>query len=89
MEGLVAGVFHPSLRVKGYQSKPGWYGMTWAPDGRALWRYGDLIPGQPGPHSEWLQIGTHKIFRWTTSAKIQHVFALSSVRSSGRASGRR
>ncbi len=62
VEGLVTGRFHPSLRVKGVKSRPGDYEMSWAPDGRALWRYGDPIPGRPGPHIVWLKIGTHKIF---------------------------
>ncbi len=62
VEGLVTGQFHPSLRVKGYKSVPGWYEMAWAPDGRALWTYGALIPDKPGPHIIWLRIGTHRIF---------------------------
>jgi hypothetical protein len=36
VRGLTDRAFHPSLRVKGYRSAPGWYEMTWAPDGRAL-----------------------------------------------------
>ncbi len=63
MEGLAAGAFHPSLRVKGVRSRPGVYEMTWAPDGRAMWRYGTPLPEQPGPHIVWLRIGTHKIFQ--------------------------
>ena len=35
--------------------------MTWAPDGRALFCYGDEVhPGET--HVEWLRIGTHDIF---------------------------
>ena len=30
--------FRPSLRVKGVAGQPGVYELTWAPDGRALWR---------------------------------------------------
>ncbi len=62
LEGLPTGVFHPSLRVKGYKSTSGVFELTWAPDGRALWRYGVPPPGLLGPHIEWLRIGTHKIF---------------------------
>jgi hypothetical protein len=60
--GFDEGGFHPSLRVKGYKSAPGWYEMTWAPDGRALWRYGTPLQGKPGPHIVWLRVGTHDIF---------------------------
>ncbi|WP_239372351.1 hypothetical protein [Frankia sp. Cj5] len=61
-EGLLSGSFHPKLRVKGFKGEPGVYEMTWAYNGRALWQYGDPIPGKPGPHVEWLRIGTHDIF---------------------------
>ncbi|WP_261574305.1 hypothetical protein [Frankia gtarii] len=62
VQSLAEGIFHPSLRVKRYRSLPGVYEMTWAPDGRALWAYGQPVPGQPGPHIVWLHVGTHKIF---------------------------
>ncbi|WP_261568249.1 hypothetical protein [Frankia gtarii] len=62
LDGLIIGSFHPSLRVKGFKSRPGAFEMSWAADGRALWRYGNPVAGQPGPHVEWLRIGTHKIF---------------------------
>ncbi|WP_131785805.1 hypothetical protein [Protofrankia symbiont of Coriaria ruscifolia] len=61
-EGLKSGSFHPRLRVKGFKSEPGVFEMTWARDGRALWMYGDPLPGKPGPHIIWLRIGTHDIF---------------------------
>jgi hypothetical protein len=48
--------------VKGYKSAPGWYEMTWAPDGRALWKYGTPLQGKPGPHIVWLRVGTHDVF---------------------------
>jgi hypothetical protein len=36
--------------------------MTWAPDGRATFEYGDEI--QPGEaHIIWRRIGTHSVFR--------------------------
>ncbi|WP_165485715.1 hypothetical protein [Frankia sp. Cppng1_Ct_nod] len=60
--GVATGQFDPRLRVKGFKSEPGVYEMTWARNGRALWRYGDPIPGKPGPHIIWLRIGTHDIF---------------------------
>jgi len=34
--------------------------MTWAPDGRALFRYGDPVR-EGEPHVVWLRIGTHDI----------------------------
>jgi hypothetical protein len=41
--------FHPRLRVKRAQGHPGIWEMTWAPDGRATFEYGDEIrPGEPG-----------------------------------------
>jgi hypothetical protein len=63
VEGLRdGGRMHPRLRVKPFKTISGVFELTWAPDGRALWRYGDEVPGQPGPHIVWLRIGTHKIF---------------------------
>jgi len=61
-EGLATGEFHPSLRVKGFKSEPGWYEMSWAPDGRALWAYGNPVRSNTGPHIVWLRVGTHDIF---------------------------
>ncbi|WP_267887199.1 hypothetical protein [Thermobifida halotolerans] len=35
--------------------------MTWAPDGRATWQYGEeRVPGKP--HVIWRRVGTHAIF---------------------------
>ena len=58
---LVGGHFRPGLRVKGVQGQPGVYEMTWAPDGRATFRYGDSIRGND-PHIIWERCGTHAIF---------------------------
>jgi hypothetical protein len=56
------GQFRKSLRVKGVQGAPGVFEMTWAPDGRATFGYGDQIkPGEP--HVVWRRVGTHEIFR--------------------------
>ncbi len=61
IEGLRTGHMPPGLRVKRYEGSDSVFEMTWAPDGRALFRYGDEI--QPGhAHVEWLRIGTHDIF---------------------------
>lgn len=57
---LHAGAIRPGLRIKGYQSEEGVFELTWAPDGRALFRYGESVrPGEP--HIIWLRIGTHDI----------------------------
>jgi hypothetical protein len=58
---LVLGLFRPGLRVKGVQGAPGVYEMTWAPNGRATWQYGQQV--RPGdPHVIWRRMGTHEVF---------------------------
>ena len=53
--------FRPGLRVKGVTAHPGVFEMTWAPDGRATFSYGEEhIPGKP--HVIWRRIETHSIF---------------------------
>jgi len=54
--------FRKGLRVKRYQTGPaGVMEMTWADDGRALWKYGDeQVSGKR--HVQWLRVGTHDIF---------------------------
>jgi len=64
-EKFVAGLsdppFLPGLRVKGVQGYPGVFEMTWAPDGRATFEYGEEIePAEP--HIVWRRVGTHDIF---------------------------
>ncbi|HUY78416.1 MAG TPA: hypothetical protein VMV29_16715 [Ktedonobacterales bacterium] len=50
------------LRVKPWEGHPGHWELTWEyHDGRALFRYGDEIPGKPGPHIIWERIGGHEI----------------------------
>ena len=59
---LINGGFRAGLRVKIVQGTGFVYEMTWAPDGRATWQYGDdLHPGVP--HVIWRRVGTHDIFR--------------------------
>jgi len=49
------------LRVKGVQGHPGIFEITWAPDGRATFEFGEaLSPGDP--HIIWRRVGTHDIF---------------------------
>jgi hypothetical protein len=50
------------LRVKRVRGADDVWEITWAPDGRATWQYGDeRQPGQP--HVIWRRVGTHAIFR--------------------------
>jgi hypothetical protein len=52
--------FRPSLRIKGVQGAWGIFEMTWAPDGRATFHYGE--PMQEGEaHVVWRRVGTHVI----------------------------
>jgi hypothetical protein len=57
VQDLGKGRFRRGLRVKKCQGLGPTWEMTWAPDGRALFRYG-LSKGH-GPHVIWLRIGTH------------------------------
>jgi len=61
------GQFRPGLRVKPVQGISMPQGarpvmeMTWAPDGRATWQYGDEVrPGET--HILWRRVGGHEIF---------------------------
>ena len=55
------GGFRNSLRVKGVKGSPGIFEMTWAPDGRATFRYGQAV--RPGEAQViWRRVGTHDIF---------------------------
>lgn len=59
---LAKGTFRAGLRVKSVQAAPGVFEMTWAPDGRATFSYGQQQrTGEP--HVIWRRIGTHQIFR--------------------------
>ena len=54
--------FRPRLRVKRVQGHPRVWEMTWAPDGRATFEYGDeVLPGES--HIVWRRVGTHSVFR--------------------------
>jgi hypothetical protein len=56
------GRFRAGLRIKHVRGKPGIWEMTWAPDGRATFRYGaEQVPGHT--HIVWRRVGTHDIFR--------------------------
>jgi hypothetical protein len=54
------GQFRKGLRVKGVQGAPGIFEMTWAPNGRATFRYGESVrPGEA--HVIWRRVGTHDV----------------------------
>jgi mRNA-degrading endonuclease YafQ of YafQ-DinJ toxin-antitoxin module len=54
--------FHPRLRVKRMQGHRDIWEMTWAPDGRATFQYGDEVHAGEA-HIIWRRVGTHAIFR--------------------------
>lgn len=54
--------FRPGLRIKRVQGTIDVWELTWAPDGRATWQYGDRIKDGE-VHVIWRRIGTHDIFR--------------------------
>lgn len=60
--GLRAGRVDPALRVKRVQGHPGVWEITWAPDGRATFHYGDEV-SSGDPHVVWRRIGAHEILR--------------------------
>lgn len=53
--------FRASLRIKRVAGTEAVFEMTWAPDGRATFQYGES-EGK-GAHVIWRRIGTHKVFR--------------------------
>ncbi len=59
--GLASGDMPAGLRVKRVQGTDADFEMTWAPNGRATFRYGaEMSLGDP--HIVWLRIGSHDIF---------------------------
>jgi len=58
---LLGGRFRAGLRVRGIEGAPGIFEMTWAPDGRATFEYGDEITSGE-PHIIWRRVGGHNIF---------------------------
>jgi hypothetical protein len=53
--------FRRGLRVRGVQGTQGIYEMTWAPDGRATFQYGEpIVEGET--HVVWRRVGGHGIF---------------------------
>ncbi len=59
---LEANRFGKGLRVKNIEGTADVYEMTWAPDGRATWQYGnERRPGHA--HVIWRRVGTHDVFQ--------------------------
>ena len=53
--------FRKSLRVKKMQGREDVSEMTWAPDGRATFHFGNpIVEGEL--HIVWRRVGSHKIF---------------------------
>lgn len=52
--------FRKGLRVKGVKGSKGVYEMTWAPDGRATFSYGEPIR-RGEPHVIWHRVGGHEV----------------------------
>lgn len=52
--------FRPGLRVKPVRGAPGLYEMTWAPDGRSTFAWGDPVTGGTR-HVVWRRCGDHSI----------------------------
>jgi hypothetical protein len=58
---LRAGAFRKGLRVKKMSGQEDVWEMTWAPDGRATFEYGE--PARDGEqHVIWRRVGSHDIF---------------------------
>jgi hypothetical protein len=55
------GNFRRGLRVRRVEGTSGIFEMTWAPDGRATFEFGEPIRGRE-PHVVWRRIGAHSIF---------------------------
>lgn len=54
--------FTRGLRVDGLSGVPGVMEMTWAPDGRATFSWGDEVIDKKR-HVRWRRCGTHAIFK--------------------------
>ncbi|MCP3821318.1 hypothetical protein NLX86_25445 [Streptomyces sp. A3M-1-3] len=53
--------FRRGLRVKKMQGFDDVWEMSWAPDGRATFHYGEPVH-EGEPHIVWRRIGTHSVF---------------------------
>ena len=53
--------FRRSLRIKGVRGAEGVFEMTWAPNGRATFQFGNPVTAEE-PHVVWRRCGTHDVF---------------------------
>jgi len=58
---LAVNEFRPSLGVKAVQGAPRAYEMSWAPDGRATFEYGE--PASPERVVIWRRVASQEVFR--------------------------
>jgi len=58
---LTRGKLRAGFRVRRVEGTDRVYEMTWAPDGRATFEYGES--GGKGAHVIWRRIGSHAVFR--------------------------
>jgi len=49
------------LRIKGVQGAPGIFELTWAPNGRATFQFGEPIR-KGEAHVIWRRVGGHEVF---------------------------
>ncbi len=62
VEGLRSGTMPRGLRIKGVQHAPGVFELTFAPDGRATFSFGEArSPGER--HVIWRRVGTHAVLK--------------------------
>lgn len=54
--------FRKCLRVMKMEGADAIWELTWAPDGRATFEYGDSVK-EGHPHVRWRRVGTHEIFK--------------------------
>jgi len=52
--------FRKGLHVKGIKGDPGMFELTWAPDGQAVFSFGESVRGNE-PHIIWHAVGTHGV----------------------------
>ena len=60
IDGLRSGQMPRGLRVKGVQGAPGVFELSWAPDGRATFSFGNEVT-KGEAHVIWRRVGTHAI----------------------------
>lgn len=57
-----SGRYPPGLRVHRIGSTDDVWSLTWAPDGRATFQFGESI-NEAEPHVIWRRIGSHQVYK--------------------------